>query len=262
MWARIWCVRPVSSRTRAASCAAVPRAISKWVTRRARLSVRDGHHVAPRAVAADRRRRSCRCARPAGPRPAPGTRARSRAARIMLLQRRGAPRRTWPPPAAPTCRGRAGGRSRGARGSRRPPPARASAWASVPVRARRRMHHHARRLVDHHQVLVLEHDLERHASPRVRARRLAARPRPRRSPAASRWLFGRGRPSTVTAPGSISRWAAARDADRAVRPPGTRRAARPRPPRAAVSSSRLVALPLRHVQEPEHPERRCSCRRG
>ena len=88
-----------------------------------------------------RRRRS----RPSGASMVPraGVRAAGHQRQVgaLHLARRGScaggrrePRRTWPPPAAPTCRGRGGGRCPGARGRRRRPPGRASACASVPAR--------------------------------------------------------------------------------------------------------------------------------
>ncbi len=111
-----------------------------------------------------------------------------------------APRPSGRRRAAPTCRGRAGGRSPAAPG-RRPRP---RAPSSPCTRVARSvgpggMDDEAGGLVDHEQVLVLVDDLEpqldgNELSLGSGARRRAP-PRP-----ASRWLFGRRSPSTRTAP--------------------------------------------------------------
>ena len=96
------------------------------------------------------------------------------------------------------------------------PPAIACAsrpWTSVPPRvARRRVHDDPCRLVDDEQVLVLPGDaqrnllgLERRLAPLGQRRSATS------SPPSSRWLFGRGSPSTVTPPSASSRSAAARE---------------------------------------------------
>ena len=94
----------------------------------AHLEVRDrrapargagGHHVAPGAVAPQRRRRWCPKRRRDGPPRARCSRARSRGGPACAPARRGPPP-TSPPPAGPTCRGRAGARCRPAPGPRPP----------------------------------------------------------------------------------------------------------------------------------------------
>ena len=132
-WARIWCVRPVSSRTRSSVVAGSARSTSKCViasrgssvsverrvrTRRSRPS---GASIVPAA-----RRRAAR-------RPARGTRASTRARRAGLSA-------AWnalgarDDEQARTCRGPAGARCPGRSGSSPPATRPASACASVPRR--------------------------------------------------------------------------------------------------------------------------------
>ena len=79
-------------------------------------------------------RRWCRCARRAGPPPAPGSARSTSRARIIALQRRVGVLGLRDHASARRCRGRGGARCPPARGRAPPPRARASAWASVPVR--------------------------------------------------------------------------------------------------------------------------------
>ena len=166
---------PVSSRTRSSACSA---------TSSLDLEVRDGlpRRRRCRASAASGRggrgRSAPRCGRSAsagGRGRARGTRARARArrtrrcsARVRLL---GCARRR----AAPTCRGRAGGRSPAARSS---PPAMPCASSAVHERAGRwpgaGMDDEPGGLVDHEQVLVLVGDAERERPRGSSALRLGA----------------------------------------------------------------------------------------
>ena len=124
--------------------------------------------------------------------------------------------------------------------------------------ARARVDDDAGRLVDHDQRVVLEDHLVqdplagRAPGPARRAARSATTRRRRRS----RCRFCRVRPSTVTAPASISRWAAARSRRRGDGR-GTRRAAHRRPPGARSGPPPLGAVigpHVDHVEQPEHTD--------
>ena len=197
-------LEPDPQQRRARQQLARPRSASRAARR---ASVRVDITLAARAVAARAARRSCRCA-------ASGRPVDERQVLALDLARAdhaaAAPvgvARTSPPPSAPRCRGRAGARSPAAPGPSPPAARPASACASVvPAVAGRRVHDHAGGLVDHQQVLVLEHDLEADVRRRGSASRVGlGDSTTHRSPAASRWRLGRASPSTVTAPASISR---------------------------------------------------------
>ena len=136
-WARIWCVRPVSSVTRSSVSSGSARSVSKWVTAwcgssvsveirvRTRRSRPSGASIVPRR---------------AGGRPSTSARySRVICARAQCgLQRGvGAPRRA-PAAAGPTCRGRAGARRPGARGPARRRRAPRAPGRACPARARGR----------------------------------------------------------------------------------------------------------------------------
>ena len=229
MWARIWCVRPVSSRTRRSVVRGQASSISKWVRATRGWSVRTDMSVRRAAVAPDRRvdRAGARV----------GTALHERevlalelALADQLLERAVDARRTSRPPSAPRCRGRAGGRCPAATDRARRPrgpraPGRASrSGARAPGAPRRRP------------------ACRRPAGGRPRARPRTARPRRR---------AGRpGRAARAARPASLARLHARgasaarrrrRSRHRARSAAGRRRASRP--PRAPPSemSSRSPA---------------------
>ena len=171
---------------------------------------------------------------------AAGPRARGTPAHLPRANQLGA--RDAPPPSGRRsvgwrCRGRAGARCRDGRGSGPPAAPRAAmASASVGPLWPGAAGNHPRRLVHHHQVLVLEDHLERHGAPPPP--HPPPGPQSRSRPARALHDLGRVRPSTSTAPCSRSRWAAARDP--------TRRSA------ASTVSSRLGVLFSRSQLDP-HP---------
>ena len=203
-----------SAPSRAARCRRVVRGSAsstrKWVTAaRATVAAR-GDDRSPRPVAAERRvdraALGVRMTRDEREVLAPAPRGPGSSAAA-----RGAPPRSGRPASGRRCPGRAGGRCPPRSGSGPPaavPPERLGERPRGVPRAG--VDDHPGGLVDHEQVLVLVDDLE------GRRRRLAAsRPAPprrsTRSPGWTRWLFGRGRPSTVTRPSSTRRAAAARE---------------------------------------------------
>ncbi len=123
---------------------------------------------------------------------------------------RDAPRRSWPRPAAPRCRGRGDGRCPAARliapgdasGQRLRQRAR-------PMAARR-VHDNSGRLVHHQQVLVLVGNGERGLA-RLDASAPRASSTSIRSPTRTPWRLGRTRPSTRTRSASIRLCACARE---------------------------------------------------
>ena len=247
--ARIWCVRPVSSRTRSSVSSGSARSSSKCGDRR-RVARRCRSRCAcARAGRGRAARRSCRRATAGGPRPARGTRARS-PARCSCAFSAACTASLRATTSRPRCRGRAGARCPRARRRRRPRGRRAPAPASPPG-ARGRVHDDARRLVDDQQVLVLVGDRER----RLRA------PRPPRPPApAARSPARRRRPRAASA-APRRRPAPARRRSAAA----PRRASRPRGPRktssrspaasGSTTSSRTARRAFDHVQQRQHAER-------
>ena len=77
--------------------------------------------------------------------------------------------------------------------------------------ARRRVHDHAGRLVDHEQPLVLVDDAQRHLFVLSCEGSGAGASNSTVSPACSTWCFAAGRPSTSAAPASMARAAAERE---------------------------------------------------
>ena len=159
--ARIWCVRPVSSRTRS-SVVARQRPLDLEVRDGAARLVRVGRHARAHApVAAERRVDRAPARRRAAVDERRGTRARARAARAASLSAActGSLRATTSRPEV----SRSSRCTMPARSGSSPPAARpASAWASVPPRCPRAgMDDDAGGLVDDEQVLVLPGDRER-----------------------------------------------------------------------------------------------------
>ena len=160
--------------------------------------------------------------------------------------------RLAPPPAAPRCRGRGGGRCRGAADPlplRRAPraPGRACPW-----RGPGGVHHHARGLVHHEQVVVLV-TRPRRARPHRR--------RDRREPPAPRCVPPRARPGSAggssVAPARRrsprprrSAAAPSRATPPPPRPPGGRRDARRRPPLRRSKAIRSISRSWRRSRSP------------
>ena len=222
-WARIWCVRPVSSRTRRSVKSRERRARPRSASR-------------PRAARRCRSRSGCgtRRSRPSGASivPAraagrPSTSARySRVIRALLQHRlerlvgllaachheqpgRVAVEAVHDPGAVRLV---AADRAARQRLDERP--------ARVPAR---RMHDHARRLVDDQQVLVLVGDVEtRRPASRPLGRRRSGPDGDRARRRVTAWRLASGAPSTRTRPASISRCAAAREPAVAARKTSSR----------------------------------------
>ena len=206
----------------AAWCAGAPRSISKWVTRLARacrcaVDMRPcgrrgrgpiGASIVP-LRASGRPSTSARYSRRISRRRISSWSARWTASDLATTSSPEVSRsRRWTMPGAPRAPSPP---RRGPRAPGRACPSRwpGAGWTTTPGG-----------LVHHQQVVVLEHDLEGHALAGVP--RVLGGPAPRCaprtcSPAASRWRFGRGSPSTVTRP---RRSAAA--PPRASRPPPRR----------------------------------------
>ena len=199
--ARIWWVRPVSSRTSSSVVRGSASSTSKCVTAVRALSVEVDIAV--------RRARS----RPSGASMVPAARVRSalhqgEVAPLHLApadHRASAPRGpplTSPRASARRCRGPGGARCRRAQGPAPPAALPFRAWASVPAApAGAGMHHHARGLVDHHQ--RSRPRARRRTAPRaasvVRLLGQLGRARPAlRPPGGATWAARS--PSTVTAP--------------------------------------------------------------
>ena len=221
--ARIWCVRPVSSRTRSSVSAGSARSTSKCVT-----AVR-GSSVSVETRVRTRRSRPSGASIVPAPRGGPAldqreVLAHELAPRELRLERRVDGLATARRRAGPRCRGRAGARSRplgilAAGGAARE---RLGERAlAVPAR---RVDDDARRLVDDDQVLVLPGDREARASAARagsgRGGAVAAPPRPPRRRA--RGASGGATPSTVTRPASISLCAAEREPAWAARKTSSR----------------------------------------
>ena len=205
-------------------------------------------------------RRSCPCAPAGGPRPARGTRARSCAPAAARLERPVDLVGLAPRPAAPTCRGRGGGRSPRATGPRRPAARPASACASVPSRCpRRRVHDHAGGLVHDQQVLVLVGDGERRLAALGCGTRIGLVHLDPFAAGAAGGAWARTVPSTSTWPASISalrlRARAQRLRQEAVQALPGRRGGDVKVSHAASSwAVGRVAL-LDHVEQRQHAER-------
>ena len=239
--ARIWCVRPVSSRTRSSVAPGTPRSISKCVTAGARLVGVGGHPRAHAAVAARAARRSSRAA-PAG-RPSTSARysrviSRSAAAPCSAACTASLRATTSRPEVSRSSRCTTPARS----GSSPPATRPASACTSVPGRwPARGVDDDAGGLVDDQQVLVLVGDRERRVRA-PRARRPAgagshghalARRDARGASAARRRRRARARRRSAAAPRRASR-RRRRGRRRAARPP---RPARPQLARRGGPSS-------------------------
>ena len=211
-WTRIWCVRPVSSRTRRSACRGSSSSSSKCVTAAARR-VRVERVADPVvAVAADRRVDRPAAATAASRRRARGTRGSARAA-----ARAAAAART--PPASArrragrTCRGRGGGRCPGRSSS---PPVGAGGGERLRRACRRRDRapgaRRRRRACPRRGGARPSYAIARSGSATavLGSRRPAARSRSPPRPRACGSCRA-ARPSTSTAPASRSRSAAARE---------------------------------------------------
>ena len=254
--ARIWCVRPVSSRTRS-SVSRGQRPLGLEVgDRGARLVGVGGDARAHAAVAAERRVDRAARARPGGPRPARGTRARSRAPRSAACSAActASERATTSSPEVSrssrcTMPGAAPGPPR--RAARR-----ASACASVPAAVpARRVHDDARGLVDDEQVLVLPGDRERASRRRSGSRRGRRLARPStRSPPRQRVAL-RPRVAVDRAPRRRRSAAAPRRASR--RAPARKTSSRSPAALGAATVDRSASArrPLEHVEQRQHAER-------
>ena len=136
-WARIWCVRPVSRRTRSSVAVGSASLDLEVGARLARLVGVDRLARAHAPVAADRRvdRAAARRRAPVDERE---VLAHDPPRRERRLEARGAPPRSSRRRAAPRCRGRGGARCPAATARRPPRRAPASACESVPLAVRAR----------------------------------------------------------------------------------------------------------------------------
>ena len=209
-WTRIWCVRPVSSRTRSSACSGRSSTTSKCVTAsRGRVRV---ERLAGRlgAVAADRAPRSGRCRERGRPRTSARYSRSSRWRRTSDCSRRYASSvraTTISPDVSRSSRWTIPGPLGASPPAVRP----RSAVHERPGRvARAGMDDDARGLVHDQQVLVLVRDRGGRALPR-RARAAAGGSSSTCWPASRRYDLARAVPSTSTPPASRSRSAAARE---------------------------------------------------
>ena len=263
MCARIWWVRPVSSRTRSSVVRGRPPSTSKWVRASRAARAPHGHELAVGTVAPDR----------GVDRAAAGVRPALDEREVLALDlprcgsapaARGEPGRTSPPPSAPRCRGRAGGRCPGAtdrarrpRGS--PAPARACPWgAPAPgARPRRRA---CRRPAGARPRAPPRTERPRRPpgrpGPAARAARSARARRPRAGAASA----ARRRPRSRRPPRSGAARPRATRRTRATR--GRRRAARRRRPAGATTSIGAVIGRPPPRRAARAPRRRSRCPRG